>query len=210
MTATAFSDNYRELSTNLGFQFEFYCERCHDAFRSEFEYHKLGVLAKLLSVLSSFTGGLFSAIGWRSGELAEIGHSQSRDAAFRRAIAQAKDHFHRCARCGNYSCDKCWNEDEQICAGCAPLLQSEISAAKRAAAIEQVNVEARNIKHVQREQVAKKQKSACPECGQPAGGGKFCQSCGANLVEKLSCPKCNAQLETSARFCAECGTPVKA
>ena len=210
MTETAFSDNYNDLSTNLGFQFEFYCERCHDAFRSEFAYHKLGVAAKLLSILSSFTGGILSSIGWRSGELAEIGHSQARDAAFRHAIAQAKDHFHRCPRCGNYACGKCWNEDEEICAGCAPLLQGEISAAKRAAAIEQVNEEARQIKHVTREQVAKKQKSACPECGQPAGGGKFCQHCGASLVTQKACPTCSARLEGSARFCPECGAAVTA
>src|SRR5687768_4253700 len=102
MASTAFSDNHRDLSSKLGFQFEFYCERCHDAFRSEFEYHKLGVAAKVLSVLSSFTGGIFHSIGWRSHEIAEIGHTHSRDAAFRTALAEAQAHFNRCSRCGNY------------------------------------------------------------------------------------------------------------
>lgn len=103
MANTAFSDNFRDLSTDVGFQFELYCERCHDAYRPDFEYHTLGVAAKLLRVLSSFTGGILHSIGWRSGEIAEIGLSQARDAAFCRSIASAKDHFHRCARCGNYA-----------------------------------------------------------------------------------------------------------
>lgn len=208
MANTAFSDNFRDLCTNVGFQFEFYCERCHDAYRSDFAYHKLGVAAKILSVLSSFTGGLLHSIGWRSGELAEIGQSQARDAAFREAIAQAKDHFHRCPRCGNYACGKCWNEPEEICVGCAPLLEAEMATARRTAAIEQTYEEARKIKHVTGDQVAKKQKTACPECGQPAGAGKFCQACGASLVKKRACPECKAPVEAGARFCPECGHAV--
>ena len=210
MSGSPLADNYRDLSTDLGFQFEFYCERCNDAHRSEFAYHKLGVMAKLLSVLSSFTGGLFSAIGWRSGELAEIGQRQSRDAAFKSAVSWARDQFHRCPRCGNYACGKCWNADEEVCSGCAPLLQGEFARARRQAAVEQAHDEARKIKHVTSEQVAKPKKAACPECGQPAGGGKFCQSCGASLVQQFSCPECSTPMERGAKFCPECGHAVKA
>ena len=84
-------------------------------------------------------------------------------------------------------------------------LEGEIAHAKRQAAIEQVHEEARKIKHVTREQVQKKQKISCPECGQPAGNGKFCQSCGASLVAKLKCPGCQTEIEKGARFCPECG-----
>lgn len=45
-----FSDDYSDLSqetgARAGFQFEFYCERCNDAGRSEFTPYKTGQAAE--------------------------------------------------------------------------------------------------------------------------------------------------------------------
>ena len=47
----------------------------------------------------------------------------------------------------------------------------------------------------------------CPRCGAVANG-KFCGACGAPL-EAARCASCQSQLIPDARFCTQCGTPVK-
>ena len=47
----------------------------------------------------------------------------------------------------------------------------------------------------------------CPQCGKPAGEGKFCNNCGAPLA-LLTCPKCGAKNPAGTRFCGECGTKL--
>ena len=42
MSEIQFSDNYNDLSTDTGFQFEFYCEHCHEAWRSPFDRYAAG------------------------------------------------------------------------------------------------------------------------------------------------------------------------
>ncbi|MHA1195798.1 MAG: SPFH domain-containing protein [Promethearchaeota archaeon] len=45
----------------------------------------------------------------------------------------------------------------------------------------------------------------CPNCGQNAGTGKFCQNCG-NPLERI-CPNCGQNAGTG-KFCQNCGTPL--
>jgi predicted amidophosphoribosyltransferase len=52
-----------------------------------------------------------------------------------------------------------------------------------------------------------KRTTICPECGQPAGEGKFCTNCGAPLAQ-TQCPNCGAQLKPGIKFCSECGTKL--
>jgi class 3 adenylate cyclase/tetratricopeptide (TPR) repeat protein len=48
---------------------------------------------------------------------------------------------------------------------------------------------------------------SCGECGREnPGGAKFCNSCGAPLLQP--CPSCGTQNASDARFCSECGTPL--
>ena len=54
-----------------------------------------------------------------------------------------------------------------------------------------------------------KQTTVCPECGKPAGNGKFCNNCGASL-EKKKCPSCGAELAQGKKFCGVCGASVEA
>src|SRR3954447_22868072 len=48
---------------------------------------------------------------------------------------------------------------------------------------------------------------SCGECGREnPGGAKFCNSCGAPLLQP--CPSCGTPNASDARFCSECGTPL--
>ena len=44
----------------------------------------------------------------------------------------------------------------------------------------------------------------CPACHHPNDGpARFCEQCGQPL--KLRCPACNHQIRPEARFCSQCG-----
>ena len=47
----------------------------------------------------------------------------------------------------------------------------------------------------------------CPQCGKPAGRGKFCNKCGAP-VSLVQCSKCGAKSPAGTQFCGECGTKL--
>jgi len=78
--------------------------------------------------------GLFGGVLGRAGDalesLAESRWGQERDKAFQGAIEQARQHFHRCARCYQYICDVCWNVEKGLCLNCAPSAEVEIEAAR--------------------------------------------------------------------------------
>src|ERR1039457_222893 len=112
-----FSDHSVHSGTDAGFQFEFYCERCNDAWRSEFSPFRGGQASSWLGRAAGMFGGVLG---------------KAHDAAFVAAIEQAKIHFHRCARCMKFVCDACWNKDKGLCRECAPDAEVEIEAARAA------------------------------------------------------------------------------
>ncbi|HZH97910.1 MAG TPA: hypothetical protein VEX38_02985, partial [Fimbriimonadaceae bacterium] len=123
MSQNWFSDNFSDLSNsqgvNAGFQFEFYCERCHNAYRTPFQGYKSGQAAGWLGRAAGMLGGVLGSADNAVSGLAEAGWAKARDDAFQQAVSQAKDHFHRCAKCFQYVCDKCWNRQKGLCFNCA-------------------------------------------------------------------------------------------
>src|SRR5262245_11034931 len=53
-----FTNNYKDCSTENGFQFEFYCDGCGTGTMSAFKHNKLGMAGGALRAASSFFGGL--------------------------------------------------------------------------------------------------------------------------------------------------------
>ena len=50
----------------------------------------------------------------------------------------------------------------------------------------------------------------CKKCGhENKRGAKFCDSCGANLIEGV-CPDCGHKNRADAQFCEQCGANILA
>ncbi len=215
----AFTRNYNDLSTEAGFQFEFFCDCCGNGYKSTFkesttyeQRQKSDRFGRMASSLGGFLGGKANDLGWAlergSNFITDRFGSQSPEwrreyeQAFDEAQAEVKGYFKKCPACNKWVCPDCWNEDEGLCTDCAPREASYVAQARNRAM-------RRNIDEMADEATVWKGKletrvTVCPSCGQPAGDGKFCNNCGASLAKKC-CPKCGAEVAQEARFCGECG-----
>ena len=95
--------NHSDHSTDRGYQFEFYCDRCGVGFISEFKPFAM-----------TMAGGAGSA------------HTSSavlpHDKAFRDCMAEAALHFRQCPGCEHRVCAaSCWNAERERCLDCASI-----------------------------------------------------------------------------------------
>jgi membrane protease subunit (stomatin/prohibitin family) len=204
MSAIHVRDNYHDISTTSGFQFEFHCERCRDVWRSPFDRYAAGTVESALGAAESLLGGFFGSARHAVGNLTSAGYSRAKDGALRAAVQQATDHFHRCPRCAQNMCDGCWNADEGVCVSCVPRLDAELAAIQREAklhrarevAYEQATVSAADLEA---------RTVSCRDCGSAVGRAKFCPECGSSVSRTRTCGACASEIPASAKFCPECG-----
>jgi hypothetical protein len=97
-----FTQNHRDLSTNKGYQFEFYCDRCGSGHRTTFKATAGGVVSDLLGAASSMFGGVFG----RAQDLTDRARSatweRAHDKAFQEAMQELQPHFRHCPRCTSW------------------------------------------------------------------------------------------------------------
>jgi len=213
MSTTPFSRNTQDISrgphdVDAGFQFDFHCERCHDTWRSPFVPYRRGQVAGWLSRAASMFSGMGYDAGRAAAGLADAGWGTARDEALRDAHAEAATHFHRCARCNNQSCVKCWNAPKGLCLNCAPDLQAEVEQARSEAEVMQARERAKEVGQALagKVDVARESTNACPACKAPTLGAKFCPDCGCDLASaRKACGQCSTLLPANVKFCIECG-----
>jgi len=218
----SFTRNYNDLSTEAGFQFEFYCDNCGNGFKSSFQdsstYNSRQKSDKL-SRGAGLLGGLFGGVASDLGSAVERGldaigsnlDSQSpqwrkeQEQAFDAAQEEVRPHFRRCPACNQWVCDDCWNNDEGLCVACAPRESAYVAQARNQAMRNNIDaaVETATVWHGELET----RTTVCPSCGKPTGQGKFCNNCGAPLAMN-KCPNCGASVALGLKFCGECGSPV--
>jgi rRNA maturation endonuclease Nob1 len=214
MKELRFSDNYNDLSeqtgVSAGFQFEFYCERCNETWRTEFVPFRSGQASGWLSKAAGFIGGTISGAADALDGLARAAWGNAHDEVFQKSIEQAKNHFHRCARCFQYVCDVCWNNDKGLCLNCAPDVQTEVEAARTQGEIYGAteNAALEGTRKGKKWDVKTEHQLKCPQCGAETKGGKFCPECGFKLAQQDTCPGCSAKVSPTAKFCPECGEKI--
>ncbi|MDD2655578.1 MAG: zinc ribbon domain-containing protein [Candidatus ainarchaeum sp.] len=217
MTMQAFTKNFADNSTEAGFQFTFYCDNCRDGYKTKFvassSYGKgrlLKDIGRLIGAGASLAGKYnigsgvergTEVIGERFTGMSPEWHKEH-EKAFEAAQNEGRAHFQRCPKCTDWVCENCWNEEEGMCTKCAPREAIEVAAARAGKRTKDIQDKAA-VTQVFTGEIEAKQ-VLCPACGKPAGKGKFCSNCGADL-KIAKCKKCGAKNLAGTKFCSECG-----
>ena len=216
----AFTRNYKDNSSQSGFQFTFYCDICNDGYKTQFipsqSNRKAGFLkgvGKAVSIGADIVGkGRFghtiergtNVLGNRFEGMSPEWRKEH-EAAFKIAQNEAKEIFQRCPKCRLYVCENDWNEQDGLCVKCAPRENVEIAAARAQKMVDGIKNKAKETE-VFTDSIERKQ-TICPQCGKPSGGGKFCNNCGTSLALN-KCPNCGTENNAGTKFCRECGNKL--
>ena len=204
MALIQFVRNYDDLSTDRGYQFKFYCDRCGNGYETQFQGSATGTLNDVLGTASSLLGGVFGNLASAGERVHSAAYQQSKDAAFRKAIDEVKPSFKQCHRCSKWVDTMCWNPEKGLCKDCAPDLEAEFSVAQSQAAIEQAQEVARGATYVTADKFKQPIVATCANCGADVKGAKFCPECGTPVKHETKCKSCGAET-SGAKFCPECG-----
>jgi uncharacterized OB-fold protein len=209
-----FVANHDDLSTDKGFQFKFYCDKCHNGHMSRFSPNAMGVATSLLSAAGSLFGGMFHDAGNAAYQMQRAVGGKAHDEALEKAVQEGKAYFKQCTRCGKWVCpDICWNHKAGLCEDCAPDEHEELAAQQAQAASEQIREKTRAIDYTKeldfQNRGAIVQCKSCHATLRP--DQKFCPECGttnaaAAQTKDKFCGDCGAAMKPDQKFCAECGS----
>ncbi len=206
-----FTRNYTDHSTDRGFQFEFFCDRCGTGYRSRFQTFAAGTVSAALDTASSLFGGLFSSAATVGNQVRSAAWQKARDDAFVQAATEVKSDFVQCPRCSTWVCAKsCWNEQRGLCKKCAPDMGVEMAAAQASRTVEEIWAHSKMAEDdramLKDESWRAGVRATCPSCNAPLEKNvKFCPECGAAIQNDKFCTACGAKVKADAKFCPECG-----
>ena len=223
-----FVNNYQDLSTNKGYQFKFFCDKCGNGYMSQYQASYVGMAGSFLNAASNLLGWGHSA-GRSAHEVQRAVGGQAHDSALQTAVEEAKQHFHQCSRCGKWVCpESCWNEQANQCENCAPHYEEELASAhakaKADAMRQQLYQKAQESDYTSGVDMSAGAVPASPNavkpsegeklnlcvCGFEVGNARFCPECGTPArLEKPKCTSCGCQVEVTTKFCPECGSGLR-
>lgn len=207
MTLIQFTANHADLSTDKGYQFKFFCDKCNNGYMTRFQTSLTGMAGGLLRAAGDLFGGIFSQASNSAYEVQRAVGGKAHDDAFAAAVEECKQHFKQCTRCGKWVCPEvCYNPKAGLCEGCAPNFEQEKAAAQAQAARDQLFDKARATDYVSGVDMKEQASAVCHACGAAATGSKFCPECGQPMAAvKSHCPGCGINIEGKTKFCPECG-----
>lgn len=211
MAKIQFTRNYSDRSTNQGFQFEFYCDRCGTGYRTRFQASAMGMVSGALDTANSLFGGILGQAANLSERARSATWEKAHDEAFEKAMEELRPDFVQCPRCSSWVCKQsCWNDQKGLCKNCAPDLGVEMAAAQSRRTVEEIWVHSQMAEKdramLQEDSWRAGVRATCPKCNAPLqSNAKFCPECGAKISLKKHCTECGAELAEGAKFCAECG-----
>jgi Double zinc ribbon len=209
MALIQFTRNHTDHSTDRGFQFEFFCDRCGNGFMSEFQTSATGMAASALQTAGNLFGGILGRASSSADEIECAVQGPAHDKAFRAAIDEAKPNFRQCPKCTKWVCKtSCWNDKRSLCYECAPDIETELAAAQAQTTVEQMKEKVQQQDLTKDLDVTSEAAALCPACGARTQGAKFCPECGKPLRPKNECSKCGTKFEAGTKFCPECGNKV--
>jgi hypothetical protein len=209
MTLIQFTRNHTDHSTDKGYQFEFFCDRCGNGFMTEFQSSAVGLAASALHTAGSLFGGILGQASSSTYEIERAVRGPAHDKAFRAGIEEAKPNFSQCPKCTKWVCKAaCWNAKRSLCYECAPDVETELASAQVQATVEQMKQKVQKQDLTKDMDVTSEAVALCPSCGAHTQGAKFCPECGKALRAKNECAKCGTKVEAGTKFCPECGEKI--
>lgn len=209
MALIQFTKNHSDHSTDKGYQFEFFCDRCGNGFMSGFKPSVAGYAGSALRAAGDLLGGVFGRAGSSAYEIERAIQGPGHDKAFQEAVEEAKPNFRQCPKCAKWAClAMCWNAKRGLCYDCAPNIETEIAAAQSQVAVEQMHEKIRQQDLTKDLDLTSEAVALCPNCGARTQGAKFCPECGKPLRPKNECSRCGTKFEAGTKFCPECGQKV--
>jgi hypothetical protein len=117
---TSFSKNYHDLSTDTGYQFEFFCDHCGTGYRSTFQGSFSGRASQLLNAASTLLGGVLGSVPQDGNSVRDAVWEHAHEKAFLEAIDELNPQFIQCPVCLKWVCrEECWNLKKGLCKDCA-------------------------------------------------------------------------------------------
>lgn len=206
MANIPFTNNYTDLSSDRGFQFQFFCRKCGNGYMSTFQANRMSGIASAANLASSLLGGIFGRVAQSASALQSQVAGPQHDSALDAAVREISPLFKQCTRCGSWVCEPvCWNKKAGLCENCAPDLDEEIAAAQALAARQQATAKAQQVDYLGQRNLEQVVAAICPSCGAKTQGGKFCPECGKSVSAKRKCVNCGAEADGAPKFCPECG-----
>ncbi len=171
MPKVRFTDNYTDHSTEAGYQFEFFCERCGNGYKSGFQASAIGMGSKVARGIGGLLGGGgISNLGWAGQEAKDLTESQAKDKALAKAVQEMEPYFKQCHRCGQWVCNEiCWNEEYGLCVSDAPKLEQEIAGMQSDAQLQQVRDKVQQVDFAKDVNVERRQVALCPQLRRRGG-----------------------------------------
>jgi len=220
MAMIQFVQNYQDLSTDLGYQFKFHCDKCQNGYMSRFQGSAMGMAGSALRAAGDLLGGFFNSAGNSAFEVQRAVGGKAHDDALAEAVKEGKEHFKQCGRCGRWVCPEvCFNPQAGQCTDCAPKFEQEFAhahaQAKAAAAQVQLQSKAMGTDYVSGTDMsagavyaAPAMQPAQPQPQMPPGPAPAPQlgAPGGAAASSTPCGKCGTDLGAS-KFCPNCGTP---
>lgn len=207
-----FVRNYDDLSTERGFQFEFFCDRCGTTFRTEFQASAAGAVTELFGTASTIFSNIFGIARDEPERVCSSAWWQARDNAFRAAVTEVKPEFIQCTHCLRWVCRRnCWNIQKELCKECAPYPDIEITADLANHSLQEVWTHLAKAEGNKQDLAEGHMTTftACPNCEASLPTNvKFCPECGIKIHTHLHCVECGASINLNARFCPDCGQKI--
>lgn len=208
MALIEFTRNYTNHSTEKGYQFEFFCDRCQNGFMTEFKASVTGFATSALRAAGGLFGGILGQAGSSAYEIERAIQGPAHDKAFREAVEEVKPKFHKCPKCSHWVCGGCWNQKRSLCFDCAPDIQTELASAQVHTTVRQMKEKLQSQDMTAGINLTEEAIARCPDCGALTQGSKFCLECGKPLRPKSQCGKCATPVDAGTKFCPECGTKI--
>src|SRR5215467_2941379 len=102
MRVIDFTASHEDLSTDRGFQFKFYCDKCGNGQLSRFQASLIGTAGGLLRAAGDVLGGIFGEASNSAYDIQRAVGGKAYDDALLTAVTEAKPNFTQCVRCGHW------------------------------------------------------------------------------------------------------------